>query len=94
MQTAATVQSIMANVLDILGLAIPIVIGLALVYFLWGLVGFIGNPSSEQAQTEGRSRMIWGVVAFFVIVSVWALVRVIANSIGVSPGGSIIPPKF
>ena len=35
--------------------------------------------------------MIWGVIALFVMVSVWGLVGFIGNAIGVTPGAAGTP---
>jgi len=36
--------------------------------------------------------MIWGLVALFVMVSVWGLVRFIGDAVGVDQGGDIEVP--
>ncbi len=84
---AATIQSITTELQGILGLLMPILITLAVVYFIWGMVQFIGKSGSEEGRTEGRQRMIWGVVGIFVIVSVWGLVGFINSSFDVGFGG-------
>ena len=47
---------------------------LALALFFWGLVKFIKNAADTKAHEEGKSLMIWGIIAFFVLVSLWGLV--------------------
>ncbi|MEK7185720.1 MAG: pilin [Patescibacteria group bacterium] len=54
---------------------LPIVIALALLYFFWGLAKFILNSGDEDAQTKGKNIMLWGIIAFFVMVSVWGIVN-------------------
>ena len=65
---------------------VPLLVALAVVYFIWGLITFIKNADSEPEREKGRSRMIWGVIALFVIVAVWGLVGVLANTFGVRVG--------
>lgn len=60
--------------------ALPIVVGIALLGFFYGLAKFIFSASDPEKQKEGRSIMIWGVVALFVMVSVWGLVNFIGDS--------------
>ena len=60
---------------------------LALVWFLWGLAMYILSGPGEKAD-EGRSRMIYGIIALFVMISVWGLVRVLSNTFGTAAGGS------
>ena len=60
--------------------AFTIVIALALLYFFWGLARFILNAGDEDAQKAGKSIMLWGIIAFFVMVSVWGIVNFIGNA--------------
>ena len=68
----------------IIGLLIPIVFALALLYFFWGLAQYILNSGNEDAQKEGKSKMIWGIVALFVMSAVWGLVRFLGTAVGVN----------
>lgn len=81
--------NILTKVAQIINIATVIVVALALLFFLWGLAMYLFNGPGEKAD-EGRRLMVWGVVALFVMVAVWGLVRVIATTLGVGTGGS--PP--
>lgn len=72
---------------------IPIVIGLGLLFFIWGLVQFILASGSEEAKEVGKRRMIWGILTLFVIVSVWGLVQLLAEISGVQLGATVITPS-
>ncbi len=63
---------------------VPIVMVLALLYFFWGLAKFILAAGNEGAKAEGKNIMIWGVVALFVMVSVWGLVAFLQDTFGVN----------
>jgi len=80
----------LTTLLDSIGrlvdLALPIVVGLALLGFFYGLAKFIFSASDPDKQKEGRSIMIWGVVALFVMVSVWGLVNFLGNSLDIDQG--------
>ncbi|MDB5266496.1 MAG: protein of unknown function with transrane region [Parcubacteria group bacterium] len=74
---------------------IPIVAGLALLYFFWGLAKFILNANDEKKHEEGKNIMIWGIIALFVMVSVWGIVAFIQSNLGLpvtSTGGSSVTP--
>lgn len=64
----------------ILNPLIVIIITLALIYFLWGMANFILRADDEQARAKGKQIMIWGIIALFVMVSVWALVAILENT--------------
>ena len=90
---AQTFQNILGQVKSILDLVIPIVITLAVIYFLWGLAKFLTSAGDSEKHEEGRNIMIWGVIAIFVIVSFWGLVRVIQNTFSITNTGSLQLPK-
>jgi len=60
-----------------LSVLLPVLVGVALVVFIWGLIGFIQNSGDEKALSEGRQKMVWGIVGLFVIVSVWGLINLV-----------------
>ena len=70
---------------------IPIVFTLALLYFFWGVVKYIKSEGDGKA--EGRQIMVWGVVALFVMSSIWGLVRFIQTEFSLqnSPTNIQIP---
>lgn len=70
------IEGTLRNFLDLINnTLLPIVIALALLYFFWGLAKFILNSGDEDAQKAGRNIMLWGIIAFFVMVSVWGIVN-------------------
>lgn len=87
-QTPLTnVSSIVTQIGRIIGLLIPITAALALLYFFWGLAQFILHSDDEEARKKARQQMIWGIVALFVIASVWGLVQFLGTAIGVDQTG-------
>jgi hypothetical protein len=63
---------------------------LAIMLFFWGVVKFIANAADTAEHAKGKQFMIWGVIAFVVIVSLWAIVNLIlVDTLGVSSGGEI-----
>lgn len=89
---AQTAQNII-NVVDVIALILNRVVGiviiLAMVWFVYGLEEYISNSSGDPGKRkEGREKMIMGVIAFFVIVSVWGLVRFLQNSLGIQGSSS------
>jgi hypothetical protein len=82
------VKGLLSAIREILGLIVPIVVGLAVIYFFWGLAQFILHSNDSKVRDEGRSRMIWGIVALFVIFSIFGIINWIGSTIGIEVGGT------
>lgn len=55
---------------------LPILVGLALIVFFWGLIKFVSRVGGdEKAVTEGKALMKWGLIALFVMVSFIGIIR-------------------
>ncbi len=59
---------------------IPIVIGLGVLIFLWGVLQYVLR-SDDAGKAQGRTFMLWGIIALFVMVSVWGLVNILRSSL-------------
>ncbi len=58
---------------------------LSIVAFFYGLVKFINNASDATEREKGKSVMIWGLIAFTVMFSIWAIVRLIlVDTLGIN----------
>jgi len=77
---AATLEDVLDEIGNLINIAGPIVVGLALLYFFWGLASYIFSSDDPEKKESGRNIMIWGVIALFVMVSVWGLVNVLADT--------------
>ena len=74
---------------DLVGLLIPVVIAIGLLFFIWGLVQYIAASGDEAAKEEGKRKMIWGIIALFIIVAVWGIVNLLGDIVGVGVDGTI-----
>ncbi len=88
-QTLGGVNTLLDSIRRLVDGALPVVVGLALLGFFWGLMKYIFAQSDEGAKADGKKIMIMGVIALFVMVAVWGLVGFIADNLGVQTGGSI-----
>ena len=64
----------------IVGSLVPIVVALAVLAFFWGLANFILQAGNEQKRAEGKRLMVWGIIALFVIISIWGIVAVLTST--------------
>ena len=69
-------------------LLIPIVFALALLYFFWGLATYILSSGDPEKKEEGRNKMVWGIVALFVMASIWGLVNFLQDALDIDEGSA------
>jgi hypothetical protein len=62
---------------------VPILLAVAFGFFVWGIIkAFFIDKNDSSKRNEDISYMIWGVVAFAVILSIWGLVNLAAGVVG------------
>lgn len=86
----ALAQNDLGNISDlvdslggIVSALLPIVVGIALLAFFWGLATYIFNAGNEDAKDRGKRIMIGGIIALFVAVSIWGIVGFIGDALGI-----------
>ena len=78
--------------LDIVGLLIPVVAGLTLLTFFWGLAKFIARVGGDtKAVTEGKNLMIWGIIGLFIMVSIWGILSFLTGEFGFDYALPLLP---
>lgn len=88
---AGTLDYIICRIGDILNTIIPVLVVLGVVYFVWGVVGYVIS-SDEEAKKAGRDRMIYGIIGLVVIVAMWGLVGIVTNTFGLKGNRDITIP--
>ncbi len=81
-QDFGSVDGALDTVTDFINRLIPFVIGLAVLFFIWGLIKYITAGGDEGSRKEAINTIIWGIVVLFVMVSVWGLVNILVNTFG------------
>lgn len=81
--STSNIGEILTYLSCLLSKIMPILVTVAALAFVWGIIKFYLNPNNEEKKKEGKGFMVWGLVALFVIVCVWGLVGLIANTFGV-----------
>ncbi len=78
------------------GILIPIFLAIAFIVFLWGVYKyFILGAADDKSRTDGRQFVLWGVIGFVVVFSVWGLVNLVRGTLGLQSGGTNpAPPTF
>lgn len=59
---------------------IPLLFTLAVVAFIWGVIQFYLNPDNEEKRKKGKSFIVGGLIALFVMVSFWGIIGIFTNT--------------
>ncbi len=66
---------------------------IAFIVFLWGVYKyFIYGADNETERATGKQFVLWGIIGFVVILSVWGLVAIVSGTLGLQLGGAAPKP--
>ena len=64
---------------------VPVLITLAIAYFIWGVITFI-TSSDEEAKKNGRTKIINGLIGLFVIMAFWGIIALVRKTFSIGGG--------
>jgi Type IV secretion system pilin len=64
--------------------SIGILVTIALAVFFWGLVRYLFKLGGEKGAENGKNLMIYGLVALFVMISVWGILNFVSSFFGIN----------
>ena len=80
LNNASDLGSRVINIIN--GVLVPVLFAVAFIVFLWGAFKtFILGANSEEVKEEGKNLMLWGLIGFFVMVSIWGLVNILTGTL-------------
>lgn len=78
---AASFKELTASIVTLVNdSVIPLLYAFAFIFFLIGMVRFFFFGGEEHRQ-KGKQFMLWGVIGFVVLFSVWGIVRLFLTAI-------------
>jgi len=72
-------------------LASGLIVGAAVVFFLWGVLQFVMSAGDDEAREKGKNHIIYGVIGIAVMVSIWGLVNFLTRSANLNPAVQSAP---
>ncbi len=63
---------------------------MAICVFAYGIFEFIQGVDNPEARTTGQKHMMYGIVGFFIMIAVFAIIKVLMNTIGVNDSNTNI----
>lgn len=90
--SAQTIQGVLNTFGAIINILVVLAIGVAILVFFYGLIMYLVKAGDEKA--KGLQLMLYGVVAIFVMVSIWGLVRLLGNTFLPGVSNNPLPAPF
>lgn len=73
---------------------VPLLFALAVAAFIWGVIQFYLNPENEEKRKKGKSFIVGGLIALFVMVAMWGIVGIFTNTFKVDNTMPTTFPQF
>jgi hypothetical protein len=70
---------------------IGVIITIAIIVFFWGLVRYLTDVGEKKH--EGLVMMFYGLIAIFVMVSIWGIIALLQNTFQISGQNRAIIPQ-
>ena len=81
---SSRIGGIFGLISDILAWVIPILVTIAVIYFIWGVVQYLIS-GDEEKKKKASGMITRGLIGLFIIVAFWGIIRFFSDSIGVGP---------
>ncbi len=92
---AVTLQNTLGTIGDLIQTVTTLVAALALVYFFYGLGQLIlGGAGDEKKRGAAIQTMIYGILALFVMFSVWGLIAILQETFDVGGSQNLDIPRI
>ena len=91
---AGSVVCVAQTILYIInGVLVPVLFAVAFIVFLYGIAkAYIFSQGEPEEISKGHKLILWGIIAFVVMISLWGLVNVVANTFGLYGASAPIMP--
>ena len=73
------IQNILTNIVNPLVL---LMVGVAVIYFLWGVFEFIRHADSSEERKKGGEHMLYGALGLFIMGTAYGVLNLILGTIG------------
>jgi uncharacterized membrane protein len=90
----SSIGSSLTSITNFMNSLIPLIISIGLILFLIGIVQFVTAGGDEEKRAAARGMIIFGIIALFVMVSVWGFVNILSKTFFQSGGTNTIAPDY
>lgn len=84
-------QGAAAQLVTLVNTLVPFMIGIAVLFFIWGVIQYVLKAGDPEARANARGFMIYAIIGLFVIVAAWGLVNLLKNITGATTNTITVP---
>ena len=83
-ESLSGIKDLLKSVSGIIKQLIPITFGLAVMAFFYGIARFVMQTGNPESKNKNKDILYWGVIAIAVMTSIWGLVGLLQNILGIN----------
>jgi hypothetical protein len=87
-------RTFLGDIVYIIGLLGPLIGLLASIFFFWGVAQFILHSNEEKTRDDGKKKMLWGIIAVFVLFSINGILSIVGDTLGIPANTSKVPSSL
>jgi len=88
------ISSVIVRLNGIINLFIPFLIGLAVFLIIYGIFGYISKAADEEKRKEAKDFIMWGIIAVFIMISIWGLINILVKSFKTDTSTAIVKTVY
>lgn len=88
------ITAFISQLVSIMNLIVPFLIGLAVFLIIWGILGYISHAADEEKRQEAKDFIMWGVIGVFLMLSVWGLISILVNTFNLDNSNTIATERY
>lgn len=79
---ATTFKDFVSEFVDFFNTIILLIFSFAFLAFIWGVTQYVVFPGNEDRKEKGKQIIVWGIIVFVVMVSIWGIVNLLSSILG------------
>lgn len=81
LSNSSSLSDVVGFVIGFINILIPLLTLLALVLLLYSALRYVLKAQESKGKSGEREAIMWGIIALFVIVSVWGILRIMCSTL-------------
>ncbi|MES2087474.1 MAG: hypothetical protein V4467_00620 [Patescibacteria group bacterium] len=89
-----SIAGLLNRAIGVINLLIPFLVGLGVFVIIYGIFTYISQAADEEARKQARDFIMWGVIGVVLMLSVWGLVNILYNTLGIDNTNTTVHSRY